>query len=674
MGVAVALLILCAGLSTGWAGVQGDGITKDNRLFEMSIEELMSLQVTSVGKKEQTLSESAAAVFVITNEDIRRSGATSIPELLRMVPGMQVSRFTASMWEVSARGFKNYSANKLLVLIDGRTVYSPAFSGVYWDVQDVPLQDVDRIEVIRGPGATLWGANAVNGVINILTKNSKDTQGTFMEAGAGTEERGFGTVRYGGKVNDRMYYRAYAKYLDRDEAVFADGDQAYDEWQQFRAGFRTDFESHENNRFTVQGDAYSGDNGGTATLPELPPIYSSIQNASVKSKGFNMLGRWEHVFDNASDLSLRIYYERTDLDSPIFEEKRDTIDMDFQHRFSPLDSHEMVGGVGYRFSKDRIHNTFAVSFDPSSRGDSLWSGFLQDEISMANDTIRLTLGSKFEYNDYTGFEVQPGVRFLYKQCDRGSFWASVSRSVRTPSRAESDAHLNLSVIPPGEYVPGMPAILVMADGSDDFESEEMWAFELGYRRLLTDNLSIDAAAFYNIYDRLFTSEPKSSYFDPTLFPKIVVPFVVDNNMDGHSYGFELALDCLYSDLLNLKASYSYLKVELSLDKNSLDPLAETVEDVSPRHQISLRPSINLRNDLDLDLWARYVSRIPDQNIHSYITLDIRIAWRPLDNIELSLVGQNLLDPQRRESGKNNYLPVSSTEVQRSVYGKIAWTF
>ncbi len=673
MGISLAALFFYAHPIIASADENNVGSETDNRLFEMSIEELMSLRVTSVSKKEQKLSESAAAVFVITNEDIRRSGATSIPEVLRMVPGLQVARIDANKWAVTSRGGNGYFANKLLVLVDGRSVYSPLFSGVFWDLQDYPLQDVDRIEIIRGPGGTLWGANAVNGVINILTKSSKDTQGTLVEAGVGTEERGFGTIRFGGKVDDQTHYRCYAKYLDRDEAVFASGNPAHDDWRASRGGFRVDHET-EDNTFVLQGDVYNDNLGGTMTLVEPPPVYSRDSNSDMVTGGLNILGRWEHSFADASNLSLQAFYDRTKIDHSILNQKADTFDLDFQYRFHVLKSHEVICGLGYRYVTDEIKDSYMVSFVPDSRVFDVWSGFVQDEISLMDDKIRLTLGSKFEYNDYTGFEVQPNIRVLYKCGGDQSVWASVARAIRTPFRGESDVRFKRALIPPGELGPGMPAVLVQANGSKAVDSETLIAFDLGYRKWFTDTLSIDVATFYNMYDNLMTGELGIPYPDPTYFPKLVVPFTTSNRMDGYSRGLELALDWRHSDYFNLKTSYTYFKMELSMDKGSLDPTSENAEDFSPRHQISLRPSLNLREDLDVDLWARYVSSLPGLNVRGYVTLDVRLAWRPMEHLEISLVGQNLLDPQRLEYVENKYLPILNTEVQRSVYGKLAWTF
>ncbi len=670
------MLLLCFMIRIPvWASLQDTEIPSDDRLFEMSIEDLMALKITSVSKKTQKLSDAAAAVYVITNDDIRRSGANSVPEVLRMVPGLQVAQVNANQWAISSRGFNSSFANKLLVLIDGRSVYTPLFSGVIWSIQDLPLMDVERIEVIRGPGATLWGANAVNGVINILTKKAKDTQGLVLETGIGTEEKGFGTIRYGGNINNRTYFRIYAKYFDRDAAVFPDGKDADDNWAFARSGFRLDHRLENDDSMTVQGDVYSGYTGWTITTVEPPPFYSLTQSKDDDFYGGNILCRWEHVVSDGSEISLQTYYDRTERESLVIGEWRDTIDLDFQHRFEFSKRHEFIWGLGYRYTQDRLENTFNVMFADDSRSDNLLSGFFQDEIKSASGALSLTLGSKFEYNDYTGFEVQPNIRLLYKPDDHQSIWASVSRAVRTPSRSEADMRMNVSLLPPNTLGPGSPLTYFSYFGSDAYDSETLYAFELGYRIFPIESLSVDVATFYNIYSDLATSEPGTLFYEVfPLPPHLVVSYVADNGMEGSTYGAELALDWRYADLMNLKLSYTFFKMHLSPEGDSLDTFAASASGDNPTHQISLRPSINLGKELELDLWARYVDNIPNRNVDSYTSLDIRLAWKPWEHTEFTLVGQNLLDDRHPEFDESQTMTILRTEIERSVYGKITIWF
>ncbi len=624
-------------------------------LTELSIEELMNIEITSVSKKPQKLSEAAAAVFVITQEDIRRSGVTSIPEALRMVPGLQVAKIDANKWAVTSRGFNGRFANKLLVLMDGRSVYSPLHSGVFWHIQDTLLEDIDRIEVIRGPGATLWGANAVNGVINIITKHSSETQGGLVTAGGGTEERGFGSFRYGARSGDDKYYRVYAKYFTRDEAVFSSGDDATDDWDSLRGGFRVDRQIRGGDSLTFQGDIYDGKVGERIIL--ATPSSIQTYDGTTAFNGVSLLGRWERSLSDASNLSLQVYYDRTDLEIKRIDEIRDTFDIDFQHHFLFGERHGIMWGVGYRFTRDNIDNSSATIFTPDRRHVDLWSAFLQDDISLVDDIFRLTVGSKIEYNDYTGIEIQPNIRLIWTPKRSYSIWAAVSRAVRTPSRAENDVMSYYGLPSSGVVFP--------VCGSSDFDSEELIAYELGFRILPVDQLSIDIAAYYSDYDNLRTVELGGAFPD--------VRLVMDNKMEGSTYGVELAVDWRVFDWWRLMGAYSFLQMQLHPHSDSRDPFSELAEGDNPHHQASLRSSMDLRGNLELDLWTHYVDNLPSQGVGSYVALDIRLGWKPRKDLELSIVGQNLLDSQHPEFFPE-ILDTTPTEVERGVYGKITWKF
>ncbi|KPK02042.1 MAG: TonB-dependent receptor [Nitrospira bacterium SG8_35_4] len=650
-------------------------------LTSLSLEELMNIEVTSVSKKPQKLSDAAAAIFVITQEDIRRSGVTNIMDALRMVPGLEVARIDASIWAISSRGLNGRFSNKLLVLMDGRSIYTPLFSGVYWDMQDTMIEDIDRIEVIRGPGASLWGANAVNGVINIITKRSGETQGGLATAGAGTEEQGFAGFRYGAKAGEHLSYRLYGKYFKRDDAVFASGDKAADQWHAGRGGFRLDWDPGSNDSYTLQGDISDGEAGETAREHFLTPPYSRISNNENDFKGGNILGRWTHTLSESSDLALQVYYDVTKRDNPIIGIKRDTIDIDLQHRVPLAEKHEVIWGLGYRYTKDSIENSDSLIFTPASRDDELFSAFLQADITLVDNRLYLTLGSKFEENDYTGFEVQPSGRIMWTPKEKVSVWSSVSRAVRTPSRAEHDARINQAVLPPGSLYMFSPAAQTALFASDDFESEELIAYETGIRFWPHHYLSMDIAAFYNDYDRMRTFETGSMLCEPSgsTFPAclptdhVVIPSTADNKMQGETYGVELASDWKILDWWNIRAAYTYLQIQMHLDEDSTDTTSESAEGESPHNQFSLRSSADIGMDVDLDLWVRYVDNLKTQDVDKYITLDARLGWKPVQNLELSLTGQNLLDSQHPEFNPE-IVDVIPTEVQRSVYGKITWEF
>src|SRR6202140_5017500 len=505
----------------------------------INLEDLMNMQVTSVSKRAQKLADAAAAIFVITQDDIRRSGASSIPEALRLVPGLEVARIDENKWAIGSRGFNGRFDNKLLVLIDGRSVYTPLFSGVYWNVQDVMLEDVDRIEVIRGPGATLWGANAVNGVINIITKKAKATQGGVVTAGGGNEERGAVAARYGDKIGGDTSYRIYGKNFDLGPSQYANGATANDGWEAQRGGFRADYTPAGSNSFTLQGDIYHSGYNETLTIPSFSAPYSSTFPNDGAYSGGNILGRWNHSSEGSS-MSLQMYFDNTTLsDNSLFVDHQNLFDVDFQDGFHVGNSQQMVWGMGYRSIIDRNDPSFSVSLQPNQLTLNQFSAFLQDEISLVH-SLRLTVGSKFEHNAFTGFEFEPNVRLLWTMTPNQSIWTAVSRAVRTPALTEEGLRLTSAVVPPG--IPQNPTpfpALVTVYGSNNFQSEDLLAYELGYRVQVTNTLSTDDATFYNRYSNLRTAEPGAPFLEGTPVPTdLVVPFVAGNKMGGGTYGAE----------------------------------------------------------------------------------------------------------------------------------------
>ena len=635
-------------------------------LTELSIEDLMSVEVTTVSRKAQRLTDSTAAVFVISAEDIRRSGVTSIPEALRMVPGLEVARISANAWAITARGFNGRFANKLLVLMDGRSVYSPIYSGVYWDVQDTLLEDVDRIEVIRGPGASLWGANAVNGVINIITRPASQTQGGMVTGGIGTEERGFGALRYGGAIGDAAHYRAYVKYFDRDNSQNLQGGEAHDGWDIARGGGRIDWQMSDRDELTVQGDFYDGEVGNEGTAFSLsPPYLIPIIEASQVSGG-NLLGRWNRWLSSSSDLAFQVFYDRTEREYYIFGETRDTVDVDFQHRFGLGRRQELLWGLGYRMTRGDLDTTEAVQFDDDDRRDQLFSFFVQDDITLLPERLYLTIGSKFENNDYTGFEIQPNIRMLWRADDRNTFWSAVSRAVRTPGVAEHDTQLIQQVIP------GTPITEISFQGDDDFRSETLIAYEAGYRVQPHERFSADLALFYNQYDHLRTIEPGTPYLDGSP-PHVVAPYMAGNLMEGYTYGLEFAVDYFPLDGWRLQGAYTYLKMHLKRKEGSLDTTAVLSEGDIPRHQVSIRSTLDLPKGFELDLWLRCVDDLPTQSVSAYWNMDARIGWRPTPSWAFSLVGQNLFDSSHQEFDPE-IIDLSASEIERGFYFKATWHF
>jgi len=650
-------------------------------LTDLSLEQLMNLRVTSTARRPQTVAASAAAIFVITQEDIRRSGVTSIPEALRMVPGVEVARIDANKWAISARGFNGRFANKLLVMIDGRSVYTPLFSGVLWDAQDTVLEDIDRIEVVRGPGASLWGANAVNGVINIVTKRARDTQGALLVAGGGSEEQGFTTLRYGGRFDDDTYYRAYAKYFNRDSQEFIGGADAADDWQVGRSGFRVDWEPEGPDGLTVQGDFYKGVVGTTGRSFALTAPFSRTVNTDDNVFGGNLLGRWTHEFEDGSDMQLQVYYDLVAGDELGISLEEHTFDVDFQHHFQADDRNDIVWGLGYRVNAAQFDGNFTVSFTDRNRTDHLASAFLQDDITLVEDELRLTLGSRFEYNSYTGLEIQPTGRLLWTPDQQQSIWLAASRATRTPSQAEDSIVLN-SVQPPPLPSPPFPLpfpipLQISVLGNPDQRSEDVTAFEVGYRVQPDPNFSADIAAFYNIYDHLQTVEIRSGSIEPCLSAPIpfcgLIRTQFDDRGSAQTYGVEVGTDIRPAPWWQLHGAYTFLMMDLDRDGGSGDPLIEQTDGRNPTQQISVRSSFDLADDWDFDIWARYVSDLPERGVDSYFTFDARLGWRPMEGVELSIVGQNLLAGHHLEFTPE-LVDTTPTEIQRSVYGKVTVTF
>ncbi len=644
------------------------------RLADQSLETLatqdvivpaMDVTVSTVARQESTVGRSPAAVFVITGEMIRRSGARSIPEALRLAPGVNVARATSDRWAVSIRGFNGVYANKLLVQIDGRSVYSPVFSGVYWDQHQVLLEDVDRIEVIRGPGASVWGANAMNGVINIITKSAGRTQGVFVEGGVGTEERGFGAVRYGGSLGETLNYRLYGMAFERDGG-FRIGNAANDDWRQARMGFRMDWEPCDCRALTVQGDYYDGTSGAAAdtALPNPPYFGSDGRSADEEPSGYNILLRWSRKLSEDSDWAIQLYHDYVSRPTPDLgvSDAYSTLDLDFQHRFAPAINHSLIWGFGYRTTRNTDDGYFVMSFDPPVRSFGLISYFVQDEIAIRPDLLYLTLGSKFEHNDFSGFEYQPTARLLWLASQRSAVWASISRAVRTPSRIDQDVRI-VSAPVAMSFAP--PAVTFMRlDGSRAVESEQLLACEIGARAQPSDEFWWDLAVFYNRYDDLVTRESATPFPPPPANPPAFWPLVATNAMCGETYGFELAATLQLTPCWELQGGYSFLKMHLHAQPNAVAS-AENAEGESPRNQAYLQSSWDFGRSVELDLATRYVDSLPALGIPSYIMMDARLAWRPTEALEMAVVGRHFLDASHPEFAIRSY---RTSEIQQEVYG------
>jgi len=641
-----------------------------SQLADLSLEQLMNVSVTSVSKKETKLQDSAAAIFVITSEDLRRIGATSVPEALRMVPGMQVARINANEWAITARGFNSQYANKLLVLVDGRAVYTPTFSGVYWHNQDLMLEDLDRIEVIRGSGATLWGANAVNGVINIISKSAKDTQGLLATTAYGTHLQPLGNLRYGGQLGTNLFYRVYGQFLNHTDFVTPSGSDAADEWNSLRTGLRLDWHPSDRDQFTLQGDY------GRARVEQtydmallLPTATVETRTTENRNSAANVLGRWTRTLSPDSEFSLQLYYDTFRHNNAETLEQRDTFDLDWQHRFSLFERHDLVWGLGYRYSPARTTPSEAISWFPEKTHDQLFSAFVQDEIALVKDKLSLTLGSKFEHNDYTGFEYQPSGRLRWTATEHQTVWGAVSRAVRTPSRYEKSIRARLSAMPAQPPFVPFPVEISALPG-EDLESEELLAFELGYRIEPTKRLSIDVAGFFNIYDNIVFYGQGTNRFEIAPTPHVLVPLEPRWNDYAIGYGVELNAEWRITDSWKLAAGYTWFQLQPHLSNNDGRE--------NPEHQVQLRSYLNLTKDLEFNAAAYFVDDIQTtltQGVMqhpSYLRLDLGLNWRPHERLELSVWGQNLLDD--RHSEFSSYQTSASIEIPRGVFGKITWRF
>jgi len=630
-------------------------------LTSIGIEAVMDMEVTSVSKKPEKLMEAAAAVNVISSEEIRRSGAASIPELLRLVPGVQVARIDSNKWAVGVRGFASRLSRSLLVLIDGRSVYSPLFAGVYWENHDVLLEDIERIEVIRGPGATLWGANAVNGVINIITKSAQRTQDGFVSADGGSN-RLQGAVRYGGETPGGTAFRVYGRYSDRD-AEFHESTDDFDGWHMGRGGFRADADRGARDHFMLQGDFYAGKSGQLTSVSTYASPYVQTLQEDADLSGANLLGQWRRVLSDRSDTSLQIYYDRTHRQEPSFLEDRDTFDADFKHHLRLGSRHDLLWGAGYRLSTGDTEGVETIQFTPASRTDDTLSAFVQDEIRLAPSRAVLTIGSKFEHNDYSGFEYQPNVRFLFALSSRQVVWSAVSRALRIPSRIEQD--LSVTAL----FEPATPTFFRLL-GSKDFQPERLTAYELGYRVQATERLLVDLTAFYDDYSRLLSIEPGSSFTETTPAPSHdVITLLLLNKMAATSRGAELAFDWRPLASWRLSGSYSYLDLDLVRADDSLDASTEaSVEGSSPRHMAGLRSSLDFARGPGLDLLLRYTGSLPSQGIDAYTEMDLMLSWHVTPNLDLSLAGRNLLSAHHPEFSGGGVAGI--TGIDRSVSGRL----
>ena len=632
--------VAVAACLTNYAAAQ-DAYRSPTELKKLSLDELVDVEIVSATRRPEPLSQAANAIDVITADEIMRAGVTNIPDALRLGTEMQVAQINGHTWAISARGFNNSAANKLQVLMDGRNLYTPLFSGVFWDVQQTFLPDLQQIEIIRGPGATLWGANAVNGVINIRTKSAKDTQGVLIYGGAGNEETDFVGVRYGGHIGKNTFYRVYVTQTNRDSLSIEGNGDAQDEYDMTQGGFRLDSMPNESDIITLQGDLYRAE-------------FDQLNDSDARANGGNILGRWTRSFHADSNLMVQTYFDYTRRVIPdVFEERRYSYDLEFQHGLLVCGQHDIVYGANYRLSADDIGNLgSSLAFIPDSRTVHLISGYVQDEFHVVPNEFSFTAGSKFEYNSFSGFEFQPTGRFTWNVATGQTLWGAISRAVRTPTRIDQD------LVSPNPSS-GRPPLLL---GNPDFGSETLIAHELGYRIRPSNSLSFDLAGFYNDYEDLRSVE--------ALTP--AGPFVFKNRLEGTSYGGALTAKWRATDWWELAGNVSVLQEDIHPRSDSNDIRNGAAEGNDPNCMFVVRSTIDLPHNIQLDSVLRYVGDLPNPPTPSYLTLDARLAWSPFPSIEVAIVGRNLLDDKHPEFRANP--PGLTREVERSIFGTLKWQF
>ena len=634
----------------------------------LSLEELSQIDVISPAKEPQQAMQVPMAIYVITGDDIQRSGATTIPEALRLAPGVEVARIDGNKWSIGIRGFGSRLSRSVLVLIDGRTVYTTFFAGTYWEVQDTVLEDIDRIEVIRGPGGTIWGPNAVNGVINIITKAAKDTHGVLVSTTTGNEQQGVGIFRYGGGNGRTLDYRVYAKGFTRGPQRHSDN-RNFDDWRGAQTGFRLDWTPTRRDTVTIQGDLYRQEDGELVTATSYTQPYTRDIDANAHLSGGNLLARWKRELNGGDNIQVQTYYDRTDRHEPNFAETRDTFDIDLLHHIHIPKGQQLVWGLGARFSLgDAPAVVSGLTFTPQQRTDYLLTGFIQDEIPLWNRRFSLTLGSKILRTNFDELQLEPSGRLAWTPDEKQTLWASYTHAVRTPSRAEEDFNLSGYITTLSNGTP----YFARFNANKNFASEQLNGYELGYRRLIAKNLYIDVAAFFNHYHDLFSEDITGSpSLESTPAPAhFLLPAQFRNDLLGATTGGEIAPEWRPTSNWRLRGSYSYLHIDLKKTPGTLEiGSAPGIEGASPRHEGTLTSSYDFGRKFSLDLTYRYVSALLAQPIPDYSTADARLSWRVYPAFEVSLNGRNLLQPRHFEFQGD---PGPLVGIRRSAYVKLTW--
>jgi iron complex outermembrane receptor protein len=655
--------LLCVLTLTAFSSAQDQ-----SDLTQLSPEQLSKMEVTSVSKKEQKLSDTAAAVYVITQQDIHNSTATSIPELLQTVPGLDVARINGSQWAITARGFNGLYQDRLLVLVDGRSVFDPLFGGALWDEQDFILEDIERIEVIRGPGSTMWGANATNGIINIITKSAKDTQGALVSAGVGDQERSSTSARYGGKIGKSTSFRIYSKYQDDGPAGTLNGQPSHDSSRFLRSGFRMDSTASSQDSFMLEGQGFSGTSGVDSVGFSYVPPFTSNYVDDAGQQGENLVGRWTHKSLDASETTLQASYAHVAHPETGLDVNGDVAAVSIQHEMALGNRHDLVTGVEYDFKNARTSSTHnLVWWNPSNPTTSIASAFIQDEMLFANGKLRVTLGLRLEHHNISGFAIHPNTRALWKLSPVNTVWLAYSRANLSPGPDDTALNLNLAAFP------GVGGTQVLRlTGNPNIKAEKLNAFELGYRIQPGPKVSFDLATFYNHYTDLISPELGQPFFEAGPPSRLVLPLVQDNDVRGISFGGEFAAKWTPVNVLSFTAAYSFIALDTTQAPETFGNPANELNGATPRHQASLTSSAALAHSLRLNTTLGFVDSRTAQNIPGYTHLDTGLVWRPLQAGEFRIGSENMfnkehiafIDPQAG----------LSTQLGRSFYTKAIWRF
>jgi iron complex outermembrane receptor protein len=647
-----------------WPAVAGHTFAQEDAsaLKKLSLEELSAIEVTSVSREPRSGFRTPAAISVLTTEDIRQSGATNLPDLLRLIPGVQVAQIDSVQRAVGIRGFQGLLSKSVLVLLDGRSLYTPLFAGVYWEMQTTLLEDIDRIEVIRGPGGTIWGPNAVNGVINIITKNTKDTHGSFVTLGTGNVEQGSLDWRYGAGT-DRLHYRIYGKGFTRGPQYHFDG-RNFDDWRMGQAGFRIDFDKNQRDTFRLQGDVYGTIAGAKTNISTFSPPSINAVEGNMYFNGQNLLGEWQRSFDSGAMLQVQAYYDRTNRQDLNYKEIRHTFDAAVIHRV-PWDRHRLSFGGGARVSPSEFFQTTdSVLFIPAKQTYHIYSAFVEDEYSLVRDRLTLTGGLKLLHNSFSGFDLQPSAQIAWTPSTRQTLWGAVTRAVRTPSRIEDGFQFNALA------QPTLP-LYVRLIGDGQFDRERLIGYELGYRRYFTGRGFLGLAGFYNRYDDLLSVENQPPFVEDNPQPRhLVLPLFFRNGVRAATSGIEPAGNWDVTPWWRLRGSYSlaFLDARNKPQSNDLSTVRQ-LEGDSPRHKVILQSSLQLHRTVAANLTYRYVSAVPNQTVPAYHTGDVRVGWLFRPDLELAVAGRNLFQPFHVEYGEN---PGPLVAVRRSAHVTLTW--